>query len=163
MAEKPGESVLAYIGYATVGDVWSEAKVALLIFALFGGFAVVLAVGLDWITGAVVSTTGSASLGLPKWLGSSAVFCGALWLLRGKTISLPNLNFKEWLFITVLILASAFLDGVLPSWGVALWYGVLMAGLYIVETLNECGKKNYERLNASTDIASTDFESTDLD
>ena len=147
--------MLAYIGYATVGEIGSAIKVALVIFCVLGAISVVFTVGLDWIFGGAASAAGSWSLALPKWLWGAVVFCGALWFLRGQTIHVPSLTFKEWIFISILITVSGLLDNVLPNWGVALSYGAIMASLYVVEILNENGKKNYERLKEREEISIT--------
>jgi hypothetical protein len=148
MPAKPDdESVLAYIGYATVSEVWSGIKTATLIFSVFGTVSLFFTVGFDWLLGGVTSAAGSPSLGLPKWFWGTVAFCAVLWFYRGRTISIPvpRLRFAEWLFVSILIVGSAWWDTVLPNWAIALTYAAIMALLFLLETLNEAGKKNYRR------------------
>ena len=54
------------------------------------------------------------------------------------------------LFIAILLVLSSVFDTVLPSWANVLWWCGVMSALFVVESANEHGKKNYARLKEET-------------
>jgi hypothetical protein len=141
------KTVFAYIGYATANQIWSEIKTGLLVVAVVGGIMALFTLGIDSV---IKGASAAPNLGLPKWFWWTVAACIALWSLRGQTIHIPKITFKEWLLVSTVLLILAFVGTMVPDWALSFLYGAAGMAVYVVETLNEHGNKNYALLKGSS-------------
>ena len=106
------EKAFPYLAYATAGEMWSSFKETFLGLAVFGGIIIAIQLGLDLVT---PGSWSSWDFGLPKPFWYLIVLWYVMWMLRGRTLTIPKFTFGESLFGLTLATLAVASDLVLPK------------------------------------------------
>lgn len=130
-----------YLKYVTVGRALQETKTILLLWLFFGPVGVAVAYAAGWGLAGTIDRSPLGAVPNRFWLWVGVLIL--VWVLRGKTFTLPNLTLTGWLAMILGPGTLTFASPLLPFWALWLISESVFALWFLYDSLVGIGKTNY--------------------